>query len=529
MITRLTIENFKAIKDRVQIDVKPITLLFGPNSAGKSTIFHALLYAREIFERRNLNPDRSLAGGSEVDLGGFRNFVHGRDPSRSIVLRIDLDLDDVELPEYSTIGDFVVSDYEPALVGHRPENIGVEVEVAWSEQFNTPYLRRYSVWIDAEPLASIRAEPGRREISLTDLNVDHPIFYGDANESLLEEALQPFEGTVEQLKGHIAIDRLQDALPSWGTALALVLKPPGSWKYQQVRDDEWISLDPIAPGTGPLVSLLSHLMVGSGEWVRDVLAHLPYLGPVREFPPRNYVPARFHDPARWSNGLAAWDMLSTDEELVKKVSSWLSNEDRLDTGYSLRLHQFQEISTQGPLMMMLRSERAFDNLDTIREELDKLPTQLKLVLVEDRQNLEVQPRDVGAGISQIVPVVTLLLSLPGVALVEQPELHLHPKIQVRLGDLLIDVIHQGAFWHRYFFETHSEHLILRLLRRIRETGNKTVPAGLELSSDDVAVYYIGQCEGQSQALRMDIDKDGEFVQPWPDDFFEIDFYERFSK
>lgn len=222
-------------------------------------------------------------------------------------------------------------------------------------------------------------------------------------------------------------------------------------------------------------------------------------------------------------------MLSTDEELVKKVSSWLSNEDRLDTGYSLRLHQFQEISTQGPLMMMLRSERAFDNLDTIREELDKLPTQLKLVLVEDRQNLEVQPRDVGAGISQIVPVVTLLLSLPGVALVEQPELHLHPKIQVRLGDLLIDVIHQGAFWHRYFFETHSEHLILRLLRRIRETGNKTVPAGLELSSDDVAVYYIGQCEGQSQALRMDIDKDGEFVQPWPDDFFEIDFYERFSK
>ena len=98
MITRIEIENFKGIGERIQLDLKPITLLFGPNSAGKSSIIHALLYAREVFERRNLNADRTLGGGAFVDLGGFRSFVHGRDLSRPVRLRFSLDLKDVGLP-----------------------------------------------------------------------------------------------------------------------------------------------------------------------------------------------------------------------------------------------------------------------------------------------------------------------------------------------------------------------------------------------------------------------------------------------
>jgi hypothetical protein len=45
------------------IDLKPITLLFGPNSAGKSTILQSLHYLREILERRNADPDQTIAGG----------------------------------------------------------------------------------------------------------------------------------------------------------------------------------------------------------------------------------------------------------------------------------------------------------------------------------------------------------------------------------------------------------------------------------------------------------------------------------
>ena len=121
MITKIAIENFKGIGGRVElkceafhpdsedyfsgpepdepewltskrypgIPTKPLTLLFGPNSGGKSTILHALHYAREIFERLNSNADRTISGGDFVDLGGFANLVHDHDLEKTVWLRVD--------------------------------------------------------------------------------------------------------------------------------------------------------------------------------------------------------------------------------------------------------------------------------------------------------------------------------------------------------------------------------------------------------------------------------------------------------
>lgn len=67
-ITKITIENFKGIGERVEIPLRPITLLFGANSAGKSTILQALLYLRELLERQNTDADRLMASGASIDL-----------------------------------------------------------------------------------------------------------------------------------------------------------------------------------------------------------------------------------------------------------------------------------------------------------------------------------------------------------------------------------------------------------------------------------------------------------------------------
>ncbi len=84
MITAITIENFKGISEPVRLELRPITLLFGQNSAGKSSLLHALIYAREVFDRQNLDADRTLSAGDSLDLGGFLSFVHDHDPSREI-------------------------------------------------------------------------------------------------------------------------------------------------------------------------------------------------------------------------------------------------------------------------------------------------------------------------------------------------------------------------------------------------------------------------------------------------------------
>ncbi len=78
IIKALTIENFKSIHDAVRVEFKPITLLFGPNSTGKSTIVQALHYAREILERNNVDADRVISADESFDLGGLANMTQIR-------------------------------------------------------------------------------------------------------------------------------------------------------------------------------------------------------------------------------------------------------------------------------------------------------------------------------------------------------------------------------------------------------------------------------------------------------------------
>src|SRR5882724_750764 len=82
MLTSLEIENFKGFAARQRIEFAPLTLLFGANSAGKSTILQALLYLHEVVERGSADVDRT-------ELGGFARLVHRHDTNRAIVLRAE--------------------------------------------------------------------------------------------------------------------------------------------------------------------------------------------------------------------------------------------------------------------------------------------------------------------------------------------------------------------------------------------------------------------------------------------------------
>ena len=99
LITSVEIENFKGIGRPMRVEFRPITLLFGNNSAGKSTVLHALCYAHEILSHRNVDVHETEIGGDRIDLGGFRNLVHEHDPARPVRLRFDLNLEDWRIPQ----------------------------------------------------------------------------------------------------------------------------------------------------------------------------------------------------------------------------------------------------------------------------------------------------------------------------------------------------------------------------------------------------------------------------------------------
>ena len=84
LITAIEIENFKGIGRPMRVDLRPVTLLFGNNSAGKSTVLHALCYAHEILSHGNVDVHETELGGRQIDLGGYRRFVHQHNPEREV-------------------------------------------------------------------------------------------------------------------------------------------------------------------------------------------------------------------------------------------------------------------------------------------------------------------------------------------------------------------------------------------------------------------------------------------------------------
>ena len=123
-----------------------------------------------------------------------------------------------------------------------------------------------------------------------------------------------------------------------------------------------------------LSTLLTQLIVGPTERLREALTSFRYLGPLREPPPRNYEPPRSPDPSRWPSGLAAWDLLSRDAKLVEEASIWLSDEKRLDAGYGLRLFEYKELPIESPAFVRIGSTPDIDDLDMLKEEVVSLDT-----------------------------------------------------------------------------------------------------------------------------------------------------------
>jgi hypothetical protein len=277
-----------------------------------------------------------------------------------------------------------------------------------------------------------------------------------------------------------------------------------------------------------LTALLDELVLGPMRIVRDYLGAMTYVGPLREIPSRKYRPKLSPDESRWAQGLAAWDLLYTDPsgKLLDEVNAWLGGEERLQTGYSLEKFKFKEVSVPGRFHQLFERGISDDDLGELQELYAMLSSRSEIALRDFGKGIIVAPSDVGVGISQMIPVIVACLrDQQGILVIEQPELHVHPAIQVGLGDLFIRAIQptQGDL-HRgrsLLIETHSEHVMLRLLRRIRETSQNELPPGVAgLVPQNLSVIYVEDSDKGVRFSALGIDNEGEFIDRWPKGFFE---------
>ena len=555
-LSRIEIENFKGIGSCQAIELRPITLLFGPNSVGKSTILQALHYLREVLERGNSDPDVTTAGGM-IDLGGFATLVHNHELNRVVTLKVTMDLfddqgvDELPLNAGLSMGELAFTELPLRyLVGQSPEYqdyavvqaVALAVEIRWSELEQTAYVARLAIELDGEPIAAIVSPPQEGRAQLTDFNFAHPlltraILPDDEPEQGADPLTKssPLEDEIRSLARQAAADRSnpdtqedslriavgteKGALPALEGDLVLDIRDPDVSKAE---------LEDRTPRVNGLRNVLSEMMLGPARLVRDYLVQMTYIGPLREVPTRRYRPQVTPDDARWARGLAAWDILHGDRagDLVEEVNQWLSGRNRLNTGYRVERVEFKEVPVPSHIHQMFERGLDEDDLGELQELYYSLGTRTEIALRDFEKGILVAPGDVGVGISQMVPVVvSALRSREGILAIEQPELHVHPAIQVGMGDLFIRAVRrdpdQLSFGKSLIIETHSEHIILRLLRRIRETTAGELPPGATgMTAEDLSVIYVEDSPEGVRFRRLPVDDDGEFHDRWPQGFFE---------
>jgi predicted ATPase len=535
IIKSLTLSNFKGFSNEVRIDLRPITLLFGANSAGKSSVLKALHYVREILERQNVNADRTLQGGEAIDLGGFLSLVHGRDQQKQIEIGIEMELGSSSIPELvpDAFEDWQTNDedvwwmYETLQnIRRAVQNVSLRLRVGWNEQREQPVVQGYEIDANGEWCLKITASADGRDAQMR-INHANPIFMveGPDGDQLLSELedfvnvedlgkLDSDQGaqppstplgkvsvlsSVFDLVKEAGMERPGDGLRAWLTGFRgalprldqmLYIPAPGAKGAQNVYM------------VREFTAFLSWLTVGPALLLRDQLRQMRYVGPLRRVPPRGLEVSLTKSDSAWSDGMAAWETLVTgSQDLVERVSDWMQSPAKLGTGYAVTRKAYQEFDADQPVLRPIG------------------PTRKRVQLVDDA-GLTLHPQDVGVGISQVLPaVVAAQDGSASVVCIEQPELHIHPAVQVGLGDLFIDgAVNQGL---SFLIETHSEHLVMRLQRRMRELAAGELPEGApHIKPDDVSFIYLDRSDqGAVTACQIGLAPDGKFDSPWPRGFF----------
>jgi predicted ATPase len=442
MLTQLQLKNFKGWRDTQPVKLKPLTILFGTNSSGKSSLEQFLLMLKQTVE----SSDRKTVlfpgdKDSVVNLGSFDEFIYRRNPQLKLEFSFGWDL------------------RSPLSVTNPRDNSKVV-----GDQM------------------SFSATIGKG---------------GEKPNAILVDRFSYTLGTNQQENLQVVLERKQSAKLEYkveATGYDLVRKQMKAWplgapnKFYGFPDEV-----PIYYQNADIVQDLSLEL-------ERLLRSISYLGPLRSRAERLYT---------WT-GAEPESVGFAGEQTVAAI---LSAKDRqINYRPKQRTRTFQYVIAE-----QLKNLGVIDafRIQPIVEGQKPYEVKVKTTAASDWVDLP----DVGFGVSQVLPVLTQCFYAPAgsILLIEQPEIHLHPKAQSNLADVLIDALNsreKGLPRNlQLIVETHSEHFLNRLQRRIAERSPEHL-----ISQDRVAAYFAETRGPESRLTPLEMDVDGNITN-WPENFF----------
>jgi hypothetical protein len=487
MISELRLRNFQSFADEVTVPLAPLTFIFGPNSSGKSSPIRSLLFRKHSSTSVSRFDDRVSFVGNDVDLGGFANVVHRHDTKTDFRIGVTFAPPDGNANSAFRVA-FTVRD------GDFPREITVGGSLV-NRVSGASGLNRGTFSL------TFREDPD-------DLNCME----------LDGSASRGFDAIAEALSDYIE-SRSQDVSPQVvsGAHVKDVLT-----RIKYYRRDLYVSgrgARPTSLGRGPdHIADPDAAEDQSTYWLRRFIDEVinqqvrridASLRNVTHMAGLRVIPDRFSNMGGSTRSMTSdasniVNILGTDNKIARNASKALS--DLTNGAYELQVAR-------------------------LSGDIDFLGDVGSLVLRDTRLNTMTTFKDVGVGLSQVLPIIVALAkgrqarvtgdsaiamrAAGSTPLLEQPELHLHPRMQSNLTDLLIDqALSKQSRGTQVILETHSENMILRLQRRMREGS---------VTPDDVAVLYVDRDEssGVSSVKHLPLEENGEFLTAWPEEFSVI--------
>ena len=508
MLTRLGLRNFKAFGEEMQYaDLAPITLIYGPNSGGKSSIIQALLMLKQSHEAhrssyetfnnpRSGSPLDLVTSGDLTDAGSYATLVNKHNTDLKIQISLDFEVKGTLLTNNHLGGTKWIG--LAMLVSDNASKFWLNGNVNMSFAYERSQLSdvRYAFRSSYGPGYKIgfkRTSPETFDWLDEDSKKSYIRFIEDIAERFSSKEMD--EERTSRLAWRFL--NIAQALNSQSDAPKIDILYYRSEKGRKIHG---LYMDGL-----PRMLKINEHNDDIDELViyRNHLDELRHLGPLRQPPQRYYELTSFNDSNIGVRGENTPYVLHQNPDTIDLINRWF-DKDRFDIRYRIRpVKQFE------------------DN--------QRLGLEFIAVALDDPNQTVVTWADVGFGINQLIPVVVQgLTHKHGVLCVEQPEIHLHPRLQANIADFLIETsrLEVEEEWtdekgevfeirgpgNQWIVETHSEMIIRRIQRRIRE--------GV-INNEDVSVLYVDiQDDGSSTIQQLRLNENGYWIDDWPDGFFD---------
>jgi len=558
MIQKILFKNYKAF-ERGEIKLKPITILLGANSVGKSSIINLLLMLQQSANSTNYKSALRLHG-ENVSMGESENIFRNKNIENNIILEFEFKSESLkELLRKELFNDFITQVFQPIeFLTRFPDNeIKESINIEFKQFINKRREIDDKIYHSKDQFINLinAIEILNKDIEKNRKQSDFIRYYLKRRESVSTNEKNALESTYEYLFDLKKIkddsfklsfelcnvkSNKEDVIKMCKVCLLNNSTEILNFNFSLNQNNSGYKDIIITSDFGKNKELLDK--IAKDEFIRyvnfnsTIFSWVPTFNKNRDFFFRNSTDEEYSIITQIIIQIIEQAIIPIrsqfTRELVNHVSPLRAHPKRyyfldkanintvLDTldGNSLTEILKENAIVKNKVNSWLKTFGLHVDVSTLQDVIHKLKIQ--------QHSLDLDITDVGFGISQILPVIVQgFLSFDNsLTMIEQPEIHLHPKMQADLADLFIDVVvgtsnqkisfnkKQYPIARKYLLiETHSEYLLRRLRRRISEG---------KINPQDVAIYFVlppKEKNGSALIEEKEVSEDGAFE--WPQDFY----------